>query len=72
MSTPERFAELVQTFFCDYLIKQRDLRPRTVSAYRDTFRLLIELSAAGLRQATRSIDAFQSDRRSVARLSAVP
>src|SRR3984893_17763875 len=40
MSTPERFAELVQTFFCDYLIKQRDLSPRTVSAYRDTFRLL--------------------------------
>jgi integrase/recombinase XerD len=41
MSTPERFAELVQTFFCDYLIKQRDLSPRTVSAYRDTFRLLL-------------------------------
>src|SRR5271166_749973 len=36
MNTPERFAELVQTFFCDYLIKQRDLSPRTVSAYRDT------------------------------------
>jgi integrase/recombinase XerD len=32
---------LVQTFFCDYLIKQRDLSPRTVSAYRDTFRLLL-------------------------------
>src|SRR5262249_8309399 len=32
--------ELVQTFFCDYLIKQRDLSPRTVSAYQDTFHLL--------------------------------
>jgi integrase/recombinase XerD len=41
MNTPERFAELVQSFFCDYLIKQRDLSPRTVSAYRDTFRLLL-------------------------------
>lgn len=41
MNTPEHFAELVQTFFCDYLIKQRDLSPRTVSAYRDTFRLLL-------------------------------
>jgi Phage integrase, N-terminal SAM-like domain len=41
MNTPERFAELVQTFFCDYLIKQRDLSPLTVSAYRDTFRLLL-------------------------------
>ena len=41
MNTPERFVELVQAFFCDYLIKQRDLSPRTVSAYRDTFRLLL-------------------------------
>ena len=41
MNTPQRFAELVQTFFCDYLIKQRDLSPRTVNAYRDTFRLLL-------------------------------
>jgi len=41
MNTPEHFAELVQTFFCDYLMKQRDLSPRTVSAYRDTFRLLL-------------------------------
>jgi integrase/recombinase XerD len=40
MNTPERFAEF-QTFFCDYLIKQRDLSPRTVSAYRDTFCLLL-------------------------------
>jgi site-specific recombinase XerD len=41
MNTPERFAELVQIFFCDYLIKQRALSPRTVSAYRDTFCLLL-------------------------------
>jgi hypothetical protein len=30
MNTPERFAELVQTFFCDYLIKQRDLSPALI------------------------------------------
>ena len=41
MNTPDRFANLVQTFFCDYLIKQRDVSPRTVSGYRDTFRLLL-------------------------------
>jgi integrase/recombinase XerD len=41
MNSQQRFAELVQTFFCDYLVKQRDLSPRTVSAYRDTFRLLL-------------------------------
>jgi site-specific recombinase XerD len=41
INTPERFAELVQAFFGDYLIQQRDVSPRTVSTYRDTFRLLL-------------------------------
>ena len=51
MNTPDRFANLVQTFFCDYLIKQRDMSPRTVSGYRDTFRLLLNFlqSACGKR-----------------------
>ena len=41
MNSAERFARLIQTFFCDYLIKQRDVSLRTVAAYRDTFRLLL-------------------------------
>lgn len=41
MSAPEEFAGLVQSFFCDHLLQQRDVSPRTVSAYRDTFRLLL-------------------------------
>jgi integrase/recombinase XerD len=41
INSPERFAQLVQAFFCDYLIQQRDVSPRTVSTYRDTFRLLL-------------------------------
>lgn len=41
MSTPEEFAGLLQTFFCEHLLQQRDVSPRTVSAYRDTFRLLL-------------------------------
>ncbi len=41
MNPPERFANLIQTFFCDYLIKQRDVSMRTVGSYRDTFRLLL-------------------------------
>ena len=41
MSAPERFAQLLQAFFCEHLIAQRDVSPRTVSAYRDTFRLLL-------------------------------
>lgn len=41
MNAPERFARLVQAFFCDHLLNQRDVSPRTVSACRDTFRLLL-------------------------------
>jgi site-specific recombinase XerD len=28
-------------YFCDYLINQRQLSPRTIAAYRDTFKLLL-------------------------------
>src|ERR1700730_17311168 len=34
-------APLVQQFFTDRLIAQRNVSPRTVAAYRDTFRLLL-------------------------------
>jgi len=34
-------APLVQQFFTERLIAQRDMSPRTVAAYRDTFRLLL-------------------------------
>lgn len=38
-STPS-FASLVQGFFCQYLIQQRNASAQTVASYRDTFRLL--------------------------------
>lgn len=31
----------LQRYFCEYLINQRRLSPRTIAAYRDTFRLLL-------------------------------
>jgi site-specific recombinase XerD len=31
----------LQRYFCQYLIGQRNLSPRTISAYRDTFKLLL-------------------------------
>jgi len=34
-------APLVQQFFTDRLMAQRNVSPRTVAAYRDTFRLLL-------------------------------
>jgi site-specific recombinase XerD len=31
----------LQRYFCQYLINQRQLSPRTIAAYRDTFKLLV-------------------------------
>ena len=41
---------LVQRFFADWLIAQRDVSPHTVASYRDTFRLLLAYAS---RQLTR-------------------
>jgi len=35
------FPVLLQDFFCQHLISQRDVSPKTVAAYRDTFRILL-------------------------------
>ena len=35
------FPTMVQRFFCDYLMNQRNVSPRTIAAYRDTFHLLL-------------------------------
>ena len=36
------FPVLLQDFFCQHLISQRDVSPMTVAAYRDTFRILLD------------------------------
>lgn len=35
------FGTLLQAYFCEHLIAQRDVSPSTVRSYRDTFRLLL-------------------------------
>jgi integrase/recombinase XerD len=45
-----RLAPTLQAFFTDRLITQTDASPRTIAAYRDTFRLLLAFTA---RRATR-------------------
>jgi site-specific recombinase XerD len=32
---------VLRRYFCEYLVSQRDLSPRTIGSYRDTFRLLL-------------------------------
>ncbi len=41
LTTPAEFATLLQQFFIERLIQQQSVSPRTVAAYRDTFRLLL-------------------------------
>jgi site-specific recombinase XerD len=44
-NSPEAgFARLVEGFFLDRLIRQRNSSPQTVAAYRDCFRLLFEFA----------------------------
>ena len=44
------FAGLLQRFFVERLIQQRGISPRTVEAYRDSFRLLLNFAAQTLRK----------------------
>ena len=32
---------VLRRYFCEYLISQRNLSPRTIGSYRDAFRLLL-------------------------------
>lgn len=41
LTNPAAFAALVQRFFVERLLQQRNASPRTIVAYRDTFRLLL-------------------------------
>ena len=45
ISTPS-FSTLLQRFFVEHLGRQRAVSPRTIAAYRDTFRLLLSFAEA--------------------------
>jgi integrase/recombinase XerD len=42
LTDPVEFAGLLQSFFADRLMQQKNASPRTIAAYRDTFRLLLK------------------------------
>ena len=50
MKTVLNFPALLQAFFTDRLIAQRNASPNTIAAYRDTFRLLFEYARKQLRK----------------------
>ena len=45
------FPSLLQAFFTDRLIAQRNASPNTIAAYRDTFRLLFDYAKKELGKA---------------------
>lgn len=58
MSTDARvtdLARLLQQFFCQHLMQQRHVSPRTVSSYRDTFRLLLRFAEQQLNRAASTL-----------------
>ena len=42
-SSPSKsgFPSLLEKYFCEYLLKQRNASPETICSYRDTFRLFL-------------------------------
>jgi integrase/recombinase XerD len=51
MKTPNPFPVLLESFFIDRLMRQRQASPHTIASYRDTFRLLIQYAQQRLRKA---------------------
>jgi integrase/recombinase XerD len=56
-----RLAPILQSFFTDRLIVQRQASPATIAAYRDTFRLLLNWLAATTGTQPATIDLGQLD-----------
>jgi|SRR6516162_345555 len=49
------FPSLLERYFCEYLLKQRNASPETISSYRDTFRLFLQFSQQRFRKAPASL-----------------
>jgi site-specific recombinase XerD len=50
MSTPTSFAPLLERFFTQRLMQQRQASPHTISSYRDTFRQFLKFTEQRLRK----------------------
>jgi len=50
MKEPNPFPVLLESFFIDRLMRQRQASPHTIASYRDTFRLLLQYAQQRLRK----------------------
>ena len=59
--TEPTFASLLQRFFTERLIRQKNASPRTVSSYRDRFRLFLQFAQQRLRKPPTRIELTDLD-----------
>jgi site-specific recombinase XerD len=59
--TEPNFASLLQRFFTERLIQQKNASPKTVSSYRDTFRLFLQFAQRRLRKPCTRIELTDLD-----------
>src|SRR5467141_3908161 len=61
MTTPANFAPLLERFFTQRLMQQRQASPHTISSYRDTFRQLLKFAARTLHKSPSRLDFQEVD-----------
>jgi site-specific recombinase XerD len=61
MKASKTFAFLLESFFTNRLMKQRQASPHTISSYRDTFRLLLQFTERRLKKPPSRLDFEQID-----------
>ncbi len=55
------FAELLQTYFTERLVRQRNASPNTIASHRDTFRLLLDFAQQSLSKCPTTLEIADLD-----------
>ena len=66
MTTLANFPGLLEAFFTDRLMRQRQASPHTIASYRDTFRLFLEFVSLRLKKAPSALSLDDLDAPSLA------
>ncbi len=61
MKAQNTFPQLLETFFTDRLMRQRQASPHTVASYRDTFRLLLKFAQERLKKPPSKLNLTELD-----------
>jgi len=61
MTMLANFPGLLEAFFTDRLMRQRQASPHTIASYRDTFRLLLEFVSLHLKKAPSALSLHDLD-----------